>query len=268
MIEYSKMARKKEDLFTLLSELPWWFGVSFAGVAFLFLKFIVPSIEFQNPTFKALAPVASNLSWVAILFLIPAAKSAFESERKRKLLEQQNGIESIRSLTWKEFEELVAEAYRRKGYIVRENAHTGPDGGIDITLEKDGCKYLVQCKQWRSYKVGVKVAREMLGLVTSHRATGAIIVTCGKFTQEARSFAVRNHAIQLIEENQLVELVRTAQTHSHPRLVDGDKKESKKCPRCNSELVKRVARRGQRAGNEFWGCSTYPHCKHTEDFQN
>jgi len=51
-------------------------------------------------------------------------------------------------LSWKEFEELVAEAYRRMGYRVIENHGSGPDGGVDIRLEKNSHLHLVQCKQW------------------------------------------------------------------------------------------------------------------------
>ena len=36
---------------------------------------------------------------------------------------------------------------------------------------------------------------------------------------------------------------------------------SPKCPSCNGEMVKRKAKSGQNAGNEFWGCSSYPRCK-------
>jgi len=36
---------------------------------------------------------------------------------------------------------------------------------------------------------------------------------------------------------------------------------SPKCPSCNGEMVKRKAKSGQNAGNEFWGCSNYPRCK-------
>lgn len=33
------------------------------------------------------------------------------------------------------------------------------------------------------------------------------------------------------------------------------------CPVCSNSMVKRSAKRGANAGNEFWGCSTYPKCK-------
>ncbi len=33
------------------------------------------------------------------------------------------------------------------------------------------------------------------------------------------------------------------------------------CPECGSPMIKRIARRGQYAGNTFWGCSRYPKCK-------
>lgn len=33
------------------------------------------------------------------------------------------------------------------------------------------------------------------------------------------------------------------------------------CPICRSPMVLRRAKRGQNAGNEFWGCSQYPSCR-------
>ncbi|MFH1535055.1 MAG: RecQ family ATP-dependent DNA helicase [Patescibacteria group bacterium] len=38
-----------------------------------------------------------------------------------------------------------------------------------------------------------------------------------------------------------------------------------KCPKCDADMVLRTARRGRNAGNQFWGCSNYPRCKHTMD---
>ncbi len=37
--------------------------------------------------------------------------------------------------------------------------------------------------------------------------------------------------------------------------------EMQRCPDCGAELVRRKARRGARAGKEFWGCTNYPSCK-------
>ena len=33
------------------------------------------------------------------------------------------------------------------------------------------------------------------------------------------------------------------------------------CPRCNQPMVMRTARKGANAGNQFWGCSTFPRCR-------
>src|SRR6266478_6074532 len=35
------------------------------------------------------------------------------------------------------------------------------------------------------------------------------------------------------------------------------------CPICHSQMVKRKARRGSRAGQEFWDCPNYPDCRGT-----
>ena len=33
------------------------------------------------------------------------------------------------------------------------------------------------------------------------------------------------------------------------------------CPKCGSAMLKRSAKKGANAGNEFWGCSRYPGCR-------
>jgi four helix bundle suffix protein len=35
------------------------------------------------------------------------------------------------------------------------------------------------------------------------------------------------------------------------------------CPRCRKPMVLRTAKQGQRAGQDFWGCSGYPDCRQT-----
>lgn len=33
------------------------------------------------------------------------------------------------------------------------------------------------------------------------------------------------------------------------------------CPKCGSELVLRIAKRGDSLGKQFYGCSNYPRCR-------
>ena len=35
------------------------------------------------------------------------------------------------------------------------------------------------------------------------------------------------------------------------------------CPKCGKPMIKRVAKKGINAGNEFWSCSSYPECNGT-----
>jgi hypothetical protein len=50
-------------------------------------------------------------------------------------------------------------------------------------------------------------------------------------------------------------------------LVDAQSEDSMlqaRCPKCSSELVRRVAKKGKQKGTEFLGCSAFPKCRYTE----
>ena len=71
------MARKDENILGFLSKFPWWVSI-FVGIAvYVGLKFVIPSIAFGNPVLKGMALVAPSLALVSLLFLLPAAFSAF-----------------------------------------------------------------------------------------------------------------------------------------------------------------------------------------------
>lgn len=182
-------------------------------------------------------------------------------------LEAQSGIESIRDLPWVRFEQLLAEAYRRQGSSVIENFSGGADGGVDLVLTRPGERCLVQCKNWRTQSVGVKVVREMAGLLLNASSdTRVIIVTSSSFTPDARDFAL-GKPIELIYGTKLWEMVRGVQ--STPGTSPAPLSNSvPTCPQCGSALVQRTARRGENAGSGFWGCSRYPKCRFTQDVVN
>jgi len=39
------------------------------------------------------------------------------------------------------------------------------------------------------------------------------------------------------------------------------------CPRCGNEMALRTAKRGNVAGNQFWGCTAFPKCRATKAYQ-
>jgi restriction system protein len=234
-----------------------------AAAAFIGLKYVVPAIIPENPLFLAMKTAGPTIApYLAILFLVPMPFAYLNGRRKRKLVDTHRRLSDVRSLSWREFEEYIAEIYRRRGYTVRENLAGGPDGGIDIHLERDGKLHLVQCKHWKSNKVGVSVVRELYGVMVSEGALSASVVTTGMFTEEARQFAA-DKAIDLIDGNQLEGLMgATTRRHNQPKQAESTAIE---CPRCGSSLVRRKARRGKQAGQAFWGCSSFPRCRYTRD---
>ncbi|MEX0740801.1 MAG: restriction endonuclease [Pseudohongiella sp.] len=266
------MALRKDDgILDQLVRLPWWVSVIASITIYIFLSYGLPIMAADSMVLSAVsAGLSQNAYMFALLFLMPAPLSFWLMRKKRRLLDKQQNIESIRLLGWREFEELLAEAYRRQGYSVVENFKAGPDGGIDIRLSKGGHVHLVQCKHWKSQKVGVNVVREMLGLVKAEDAARAIVVTSGFFTQEAINFA-QAQPVDLIDGSQLYQLISSVQRSKDtvPLVNDASAKQRQKndpkvCPLCGSELVARVARKGSNAGNSFYGCASFPKCRHTE----
>lgn len=272
------MPRKNMELSDYLMAAPWWVSILVGVLVFVLFRVVIPMVLVGS-----YRPIGAMLSqwapYLAAVFLLPAAWSAFHSLRKRRMLDRQTSLESIRRLSWKEFEELLGEAYRRQGYSVRENAGSGPDGGIDLTIEREGRVYLVQCKQYRAIKVDVRVVREMLGLLVAHGAQGAIIVTSGVFTREAAAFA-EDKPIELLNGEKLAELITSLQAKSTapnsrvapmPSTRAGESKppaaSALECPSCGGRLIIRQAQHGTRIGSRFWGCSNYPRCHYTADLE-
>jgi len=253
------MARKNESLLNLLTRLPWWVGVAVAAVAYIFLKYIVPPLLPNVLGGRNLFAGASDFfaPFAALLCLLAGGLSAFKIWRKGRMLGSQENIETVGNLSWREFEELVSEIYRRKGYFVLENPDEGADGGVDLRLRKDGKKVYVQCKHWKARQVGVKVVRELYGVMTAKGADEGVVVTYGTFTREARDFA-RGKSISLMDGHKLMGLIRQVQKDP---IATSKETAARTCPKCGSEMVLRTARKGAHAGDQFWGCSGFPECR-------
>ncbi len=263
------------ELFQIFLRAPIWVGPVFAGFAFVLMRWCIPwllrTIVEENPVAnlmtQALAPASMILApWaaggVALLWVIAQMRRWLDG----RLLIRQSGIDSIRILDWHEFERLLGEAFRRQGYQVEHIGRAGPDGGVDLHLKKGSETTLVQCKQWRAFKVGVKVVRELCGVMTSHAASSGIVVTSGDFTPDALVFA-ETVPIQLINGAALVNMIGDIKGATSPeslsQRVESAASTAPTCPVCAALMIKKTAKRGANVGSVFWGCSRFPICRGT-----
>ncbi len=172
--------------------------------------------------------------------------------------------ELLNALEWKRFELLCAAYFETLGFKSRV-AREGPDGGVDIHLYPSGSTtpaIVVQCKAWKTYHVGVKPIRELLGVITATHVAEGIFVTTGKYRPEAVLLAAENN-IHLIDGEDLLRKIGDTSSQAQQTLLhvatEGDFI-TPTCPSCGTKMVLRVARK---TGDEFWGCIAYPRCRRT-----
>lgn len=157
-----------------------------------------------------------------------------------------------------------------RGFTVIENGGGGADGGIDLVLKKEGEVFLVQCKQWRAYKVSVNVVRELLGVMVTKGAVGGFVVTSGIFTSKARSFA-KGQNIELIDGSMLTAMIGKVNERTLNQSATKNKNAQDSipsvsaiepsCPQCGNAMIKRVTKKGTNSGRTFWGCVEFPRCR-------
>lgn len=284
-----------EGLMDLVALLPWWAGVLLALVAYWLLHgYAVRPIPVPQPG-QPVAHLATAAMWQGLAtagqYIIPficlagAIVSAVRRHQRKALFETTSAsptADALQGMTWQQFELLVGEGFRRRGYAVQERGGAGPDGGVDLALTKGGETLLVQCKQWKAFKVGVSTVRELYGVMAAAGAAGGFVVTSGRFTPEAEAFASGRN-IRLVDGEGLMQLLREGRAaagqgapapvavrvphkarvstsiemdREGPPTVPLEAAEPN-CPRCGEPMVRRVAKRGAVAGKAFWGCSGF-----------
>ena len=144
-----------DELFALLRCTPVWVGPVLAVVVFILLRFVLPALM---PVKQAgldagnfFRPLLMTVSWfLAGAVLVVWALAEIWKRTNRRLLDSQTDLSSIKDISWRDFERLVCEAYRRQGYLAEVVGSDSGDGGVDVLLHGRGQKALVQCKQWQS----------------------------------------------------------------------------------------------------------------------
>ncbi len=127
-----------------------------------------------------------------------------ENVRKRR-------TDALTQVGWDQLEAMLASYYSGQGFRV-DHVGTGGtgarfDGGIDLKLYKDDGYIVVQCKHWNAKQVTHNAVHELLGIMVTQSATGAILVTSGEFSRAAIMAASRQGHVQLVDGDELREML-------------------------------------------------------------
>src|SRR3989454_8341534 len=212
------------DTAALFRDLPLVYSIVGAALVAVLCEVVAP---FAAPSY----PKASGINY-AVLFLpviqiigaffagaillfglIGAGARWLERRGDQSRFDGQTGVESVRRLSWQEFERLLGEVYRRQGYEVRQRGGPVSDGGADLELHKGDEKLLVQAKHWKTWVVRLPQVRELWGAVADEHADGAIFVTSGSFTEDARRWTAGKN-LTVVDGHELAKTIASIQGES------------------------------------------------------
>jgi four helix bundle suffix protein len=134
---------------------------------------------------------------------------------------------------------------------VRALGHDHPTDPSDRTDRSDARAY----SPWLTHPDPAVAANTLICLIhqANYLLDRQIAGLERQFIQEG-GYSERLHAARLQE--------RQKQNPTDPS-DRTDRSDHQPCPACAKPMVLRTARKGLRAGSQFWGCSGYPECKAT-----
>lgn len=251
------MRARSDGALAVRLTIPWWVSLSAAAAAYVFCGFLVPSLMSGNPALSRLADWLIEAAPVLALILAGLGAYALLCELDmRRLRQTQTQLDSIRGMDWQNFELLVAEGFRRLGYAVDNRGWYVPNSPVHISLQKNGERTLVECRQWQVAEIGLGPVRELYHALGVEHADGGLLVTSGRFSAEAQAYA-RDKPIGLIDGAALMELVEAVQKEV-PTAASAA--ETPHCPVCERPMTRKKAGRDSTIGQVYWGCSAYPRC--------
>lgn len=172
-----------------------------------FYKDFLQNISYQNP------PIIEALKKPEII--LPAAKEIITDIRmvNTRILDKiKRDPTAVYGLQPREFEKLVAEIFREKGYEV-ELTQATRDGGKDLMIiDKSLGNFLIyaECKKFAPNRpVGVSIISDLAGRIDNDRATAGIVITTSYFSQEAKTFTNKiQHKMSLVDYLKLEDWIK------------------------------------------------------------
>ncbi|MHB8580661.1 MAG: restriction endonuclease [Ignavibacteriaceae bacterium] len=201
-----------------------------------------------------------------------------------------------------QFEDVIAEMYKKLGYEVKQTPYSN-DRGKDIILKKNNTKYLVECKRYGlENTIGREILQKFFAAIIEEKAEKGFVVTTSDFKSTAIKYAQDIGKIELINGSRLVLMMRDLYPENFDsnivkimcgkcgEVVNFSFNESANNKQCkNGHIVsydfdkeilspeyltynKYCVKCGKPMKlvsyryKKFWGCSDYPRCKSYQKF--
>jgi len=226
-----------------------------------------PSEMIFMPTMHLFGKVSYMVSLIVLVATgIGYVVTSIKKKKQTAFFETRKTLDDLKNLSWKEFEEYAGSLFEKLGYSVEITGGLS-DGGIDLIARKEGKTSLIQCKNYRTSKVSLSMVRDFYGAMNANlNYVSGYFMTTGVFTLEARHFA-EDKPIELIDGARLmdyVNIISVNRIRQEKPVIKATPSKAPVCPKCGSGMVLRTAKKGNMAGSQFWGCSTYPKCTGTK----
>ncbi|OMF37477.1 hypothetical protein BK133_05315 [Paenibacillus sp. FSL H8-0548] len=214
-------------------------------------------------------------SWFAVGVAVGCVIAAYvliilAIKKKRDERLKRSGIAEIDKMEGRQFEIYLGHLFKAHGYDVEVTQAAG-DFGADLVINKAGKKIVIQAKRYSS-NVGIKAVQEAQASIAHYGASEAWVVSNSDYTAAAYTLA-KSNGVRLINRKQLIEMILVLNgpvavpaidqvTEQSIAEVEQEQHNNDECERCGYLMVKRKGSRG-----EFYGCSNFPKCRHTQALQ-
>lgn len=120
-------------------------------------------------------------------------------------------LDRASSLTWSQVQRLLRSTYQLRGYTVESVVENHVP--VDMVLEKEGKRVFLGCHHWQVWDVPDRAVHELAGYASGAGADHAVMVTSGRFSAGARSYAAAR-GLELVDGLQLKTFVAGSPSRS------------------------------------------------------
>ncbi len=185
-----KLKMAPNSLFAILLRSPWWISVGIAGLIVAASRALMPQAYW---VFGAMG----GLPFLVIAMVALAGQLRKPGGRRVEAI-----LDAVRAMAWRDFSQVVDEAFTREGYAVRRI-----EGAADFAVTRAGRTRLVAARRWKAARHGEEALIALHAQMRAQDASECTYIALGELSANAQRFANAN-GVQVMQEEGLAQLLR------------------------------------------------------------